>query len=64
MPCLKLLGKLRGPARLLAMSWATMEFDCTNGGKERSQQQAPPAQMLPRVTAVLQLPDGTQGADW
>lgn len=41
-----------------------MEFDHTNGGKERSQQQAPPAQMLPRVTAVLQLPEGTQGADW
>ena len=53
----KLVGKLRGPARLLAMSWTTMEFDHTNGVKELLQRLANSPlvrQTLPNAAATCQ----------
>ena len=53
----KLVGKLRGPARLLAMSWTTMEFDHTNGVKELLQRLANSSlvrQTLPNAAATCQ----------
>ena len=53
----KLVGRLRGPARLLAMSWTTMEFDHTNGVKELLQKLAASPlvrQTLPNAAATCQ----------
>eukprot|EP00435_Cladocopium_sp_Y103_P021716 s2616_g5.t1 len=53
----KLVGKLRGPARLLAMSWTTMEFDHTNGVRDLLQRLAASPlvrQTLPNAAATCQ----------
>ena len=53
----KLVGKLRGPARLLAMSWTTMEFDHVNGTRELLQRLAASPlvrQTLPNAAATCQ----------
>ena len=53
----KLVGKLRGPARLLATSWTTMEFDHVNGAREFLQRLAASPlvrQTLPNAAAICQ----------
>ena len=53
----KLVGKLKGPARLLAMSWTTMEFDHTNGVRDLLQRLAASPlvrQTLPNAAAICQ----------
>ena len=53
----KLVGRLRGPARLLAMSWTTMEFDHTHGVRELLQKLAASPlvrQTLPNAAATCQ----------
>ena len=53
----KLVGRLRGPARLLAMSWTTMEFDHVNGVRELLQKLAASPlvrQTLPNAAATCQ----------
>ena len=53
----KLVGKLRGPARLLAMSWTTMEFDHTHGVRDLLQRLAASPlvrQTLPNAAATCQ----------
>ena len=53
----KLVGKLRGPARLLAMSWTTMEFDHVNGVRDLLQRLAASPlvrRTLPNAAATCQ----------
>ena len=53
----KLVGRLRGPARLLAMSWTTMEFDHINGTRDLLQRLAASPlvrQTLPNAAATCQ----------
>ena len=53
----KLVGRLKGPARLLAMSWTTVEFDHTNGVKDLLQRLASSPlvrQTLPNAAAICQ----------
>ena len=53
----KLVGRLKGPARLLAMSWTTMEFDHTHGVRDLLQRLAASPlvrQTLPNAAAICQ----------
>ena len=53
----KLVSRLKGPARLLAMSWTTMEFDHVNGVRDLLQRLATSPlvrQTLPNAAATCQ----------
>ena len=53
----KLVSRLKGPARLLAMSWTTMEFDHVNGVRDLLQRLATSPlvrQILPNAAATCQ----------
>ena len=53
----KLVGKLQGPARLLAMSWTTMDFDHLNGVRDLLQRLAESPlvrRTLPNAAAICQ----------
>ena len=64
----KLVGRLKGSARLLAMSWTTMEFDHTHGVRDLLQRLAASPlvrQTLPNAATTCQqyFQAGLQRAD-